>query len=101
MHIKISEASEFSIKNILSKLFALYGLWSLEKHISIFYLGGYTNNPLLVKLIQDAILKLCGELKNESVALIDVIAPPDFLMNSVLGQSDGLVCCRPFLHYNY
>jgi acyl-CoA oxidase len=34
---------------------------------------------------------LYSKLKPEAVALVDVLAPPDFALNSVLGKSDGKV----------
>lgn len=91
MLVTISEASDPSIKNVLTKLFALYGLFTLEKHVAFLYQGQYATGPQLANLIQDSVLKLCSELKNDAVALVDVIAPPDFILNSVLGASDGRV----------
>ena len=43
------------------------------------------------RLIKEAILQLCGALKTDSVALVDAIAPPDFILNSPIGNSDGQV----------
>ncbi|XP_023232107.1 peroxisomal acyl-coenzyme A oxidase 3-like [Centruroides sculpturatus] len=45
----------------------------------------------MASLIKDGILSLCSFLKNEAIALADVISPPDFILNSVLGNSDGQV----------
>ncbi|KFM57598.1 Peroxisomal acyl-coenzyme A oxidase 3, partial [Stegodyphus mimosarum] len=41
--------------------------------------------------MKQAMLKLCSELKDDAVSLVDVIAPPDFILNSALGKSDGQV----------
>ncbi|CAL8130578.1 unnamed protein product [Orchesella dallaii] len=83
------------IKNVLNKLFLLYGLWSLEKqHLGTLYEGGYFKGPKPSKLIRNAILGLCEDLKPEAVALVDSIAPTDFVLNSVLGASDGQVYKR-------
>ncbi|KAF5298166.1 hypothetical protein FQA39_LY02590 [Lamprigera yunnana] len=87
----VLEADDLEIKNILKKILTLYGVWTLEKYLTSFYEGGYANGPNLVTFVQTSILNLCKDLKNDAVALVDVIAPPDFLNNSVLGQSDGLV----------
>lgn len=87
----INESADISIKNVLSKLFSLYGLWSLQKHIGILYEGGYFHGSEPSRLLNEAILQLCGEIKDDAVSLIDAIGPPDFVLNSVLGQSDGLV----------
>ncbi|KAJ3643935.1 hypothetical protein Zmor_026615 [Zophobas morio] len=87
----ISDATDVSIKNVLLRLFSLYGLWSLEKFLPTLYEGGYVQGPQPSRLIHEAILKLCSDIKNDAVSLIDAIAPPDFILNSVLGASDGQV----------
>lgn len=87
----IKEATEPQIKSVLLKLFSLFGLWNLEKHLNILYQGGYTSGEKPAILVQEAILTLCKELKNDAIGLVDAIAPPDFMLNSVLGASDGEV----------
>lgn len=87
----MKEATAPEIKLILTQLVSLYGLWSLEKHLSTLYKGGYINGEKPAILIQETILKLCKNIKDDAVSLVDVIAPPDCVLNSVLGNSDGLV----------
>lgn len=87
----VREAPNPEIKNVLLKLFSLYGLWTLEKFLGVLYQGGYASGEKPAALVQEAILNLCKDLKNDAVALVDTIAPPDFLLNSVLGASDGEV----------
>lgn len=53
--------------------------------------GGYAVGLQPASLLREAILQLCIQLKPEAVALADVLAPPDFILNSVLGSSDGNV----------
>ncbi|XP_076251581.1 peroxisomal acyl-coenzyme A oxidase 3-like [Rhynchophorus ferrugineus] len=91
---KINEAPEKPIRDVLLKLFALFGLCSLEGHISTLYEGCFATTPQLATLREEAILMLCSNIKNDAIALIDVIAPPDFILNSVLGSSDGEVYKR-------
>lgn len=79
------------IKAVLLKLCSLYGACSLERHLATLYQGGYTVGPEPAQLIRDGILDLFSKLKPEAVALVDVLAPPDFVLNSVLGKSDGKV----------
>lgn len=55
------------------------------------YQKGFASGENPTVLVQDAIIDLCGKLKNEAVAMVDAISPPDFLLNSVLGCSDGRV----------
>lgn len=54
-------------------------------------IGGYAVGLQPASLLREAILQLCTQLKPEAVALADVLAPPDFILNSVLGSSDGNV----------
>lgn len=93
----INKAKEPQIIKSLSKLLSLYGLWTLEKHhLVTLYQGEFASGDKPATLIQDAILTLCRIIKDDAVALIDVIAPPDFVLDSVLGQSDGLVSIQFF-----
>jgi acyl-CoA oxidase len=79
------------IAAVLRKLVLLYGLWSLEKHMATLYQGGYAEGPTPSNIIREGILELCFALKGDAVALVDAIAPPDFILNSVIGNSDGEV----------
>ena len=53
--------------------------------------GGYMQGAAPARLVHEAILSLCRELKDDAVSLVDVIAPPDFILNSPIGKSDGQV----------
>lgn len=88
----ISEDVAIDLRPVLTKLCLLYGLWSLEKHLSILYEANYfkVGYPAVTSC-REMILQLCSELKNEAVALVDVFAPPDFILNSCLGFSDGRI----------
>jgi len=46
----------------------------------------------LADLVKEGILQMCSQLKPEAVAIADSLAPPDFVLNSVIGKSDGKVC---------
>ena len=96
MMMTIQEAPDEPIRNVLSRLLSLYGLFALHKQLSTFYQGGYITDEATAILIQDALMKLCAELKQDAVALVDVVAPPDFLLNSFLGASNGLVSNNRF-----
>lgn len=87
----LSEELPEDIKQVLTKLFLLYGYWSLEKHLASLYQGGYCHGPRAAELIRQVILELCTQIKSEAVALVDSISPPDFVVNSALGKSDGMV----------
>ena len=87
----IDTAPDVNIRNVLLKLFSLYGLYNIEKFLPSLFGGGYVQNYKATNLVHEAVLKLCKELKNDAVALIDALAPPDFVLNSILGESDGQV----------
>ncbi|XP_014300019.1 peroxisomal acyl-coenzyme A oxidase 3 [Microplitis demolitor] len=83
--------SNKSLKIVLNNMMLLYSLSCLEKHLASFYQGGYCTGPQMTDLIRESILNICSELKPEAVAIADALAPPDFVLNSVLGMSDGRV----------
>uniref|UniRef100_T1L1B6 Acyl-coenzyme A oxidase n=1 Tax=Tetranychus urticae TaxID=32264 RepID=T1L1B6_TETUR len=104
--------TEFSVPDeisiVLKQLGLLYGLWSLEKHLAVLYESGYftslplkptqstlsSSKPILTgpsTNIKEMILQLCNQLKDNAVALVDSYAPPDHILNSSLGASDGQI----------
>ncbi|XP_076452929.1 LOW QUALITY PROTEIN: peroxisomal acyl-coenzyme A oxidase 3-like [Babylonia areolata] len=86
---KEGEATPEPLQPVLRRMCALYGLWSLEKHLTTLYQGGYITGSDAPRMIREAILRLCAELKDDAVTLVDVLAPTDFILNSPIGASDG------------
>ncbi|XP_058889352.1 peroxisomal acyl-coenzyme A oxidase 3 isoform X2 [Acipenser ruthenus] len=78
-----------SLQPVLKRLSGLYGLWTLSTHMDVLYQGGYLSGKQPAEMIQNSILRLCSQLKDDAVALVDVIAPPDFILNSPIGKADG------------
>lgn len=62
--------------------------------------GGYSKDGNTSLLFKEAVIELSNRLKPEVVSLVDAIAPPDFILNSVLGYADGEVSYRTFLIRN-
>lgn len=79
-------------RKVLRKLCCLYGCWSLEKRVGDLYAGGYAEvSSNMIEHLRENILMISKDLVGEAVALVDVFASPDFVLNSVLGMEDGRV----------
>lgn len=76
-------------QEVLKMLLSFYGLNVIVKHLPILYEGGFAVGELPAKLYKEAILYLLPLIKREAITLVDAIAPPDFIINSPLGMSDG------------
>jgi acyl-CoA oxidase len=91
---RLRENTDATLKPILNKILHLASLHFLEKHAAIFYQGGYFVESTAFKplsLIRETLLDLCKEMKDDAVAMVDALAPPDFVLNSPLGDSNGNV----------
>uniref|UniRef100_A0A8C8T925 Acyl-coenzyme A oxidase n=1 Tax=Peromyscus maniculatus bairdii TaxID=230844 RepID=A0A8C8T925_PERMB len=78
-----------SLQAVLRRLGMLYSLWSLNRHMALLYRGGYISGEQAGRAMEDAIMSLCEQLKDDAVALVDVIAPSDFVLGSPIGRADG------------
>ncbi|KAJ8680097.1 hypothetical protein QAD02_015884 [Eretmocerus hayati] len=77
---------------VMNKLCSLYAACNIEKRLGDFYAGGFASPGCKMDdLIRRGIIQLCKELTNEAISLVDVLAPPDSVINSPLGMSDGNV----------
>jgi len=79
-------------RKVLTQLCSLFGAITLEKRLGDLYGGGYASpNSKIHNLLREGIIMLCKDLVDNAVALVDVLAPSDFVLNSPLGMSDGEV----------
>lgn len=78
-------------KTVLSRVLSMYGANLITKYFNHFYEGGFMSGADAADLYKQGILELLPILKDEAAALVDAIAPPDFILNSALGMSDGNV----------
>ena len=91
------EDTDPSLRPALDRILFLTALFFLDKHLAEFYQGGYLSTSTAVKpneLIREAILELCAQTKNDAVALVDSMAPPDYILQSPLGDANGDVYKR-------
>lgn len=88
---RVAENTDLSLKPALDRILYLAALHFLDQNLVVFYQGGYFTTENAATLIRETILELCKEMKNDAVALVDAIAPPDHVLNSVLGDSNGNV----------
>lgn len=84
------------LRPVLKQIQLIYGLWCLDKHLSTFYIGGFATGAPFGDLIRQQLLELCGKIKDMAVTVADAIAPPDWVLCSVLGKSDGKVTKKRF-----
>lgn len=77
------------MENCLLIAFRVYAAFVLEKHLIYFCEGGFTAGPEMVSAVRDALLRNCDLLKKYSVTIADALAPPDFILNSVIAKADG------------
>lgn len=79
-------------KNVLVKVLSLYGANLIVKnYIGVIYEGGFVQGINAGELLQSGILTILPQLKKEAISLVDVIAPPDFIVDSPLGKADGRI----------
>lgn len=88
---KINENKDPSLQKVLDNILYLSAFYLLDKHVGIFYQGSFFSSEKPVLMIRETLLELCRQMKDEAVAMVDAMAPPDFVLNSILGTSDGLV----------
>lgn len=79
--------------NVLRKLCLIYSLWALNKQLLNVVSGFHERMDVseTIKLVREKLVTSCKELKPDALALVDAIAPPDHVLNSILGYSDGKI----------
>ncbi|CRL08031.1 CLUMA_CG020967, isoform A [Clunio marinus] len=90
---KVQSLTPSPERDVLSKLLSLYGANVIvNNYIGTLYEGSFVEMGLNVcEILQSGILGILPILKLEAVTLVDAIAPPDFIINSPLGMSDGRI----------
>lgn len=75
----------------LHRSYLIYAFWSLDKHMTSFYEGGFASGSSFADSVRKSLLEHCGRFKDVSVSVADALAPPDFALDSVIGKADGLL----------
>ncbi|CAH2086048.1 unnamed protein product [Euphydryas editha] len=83
------ESKEKELQPVLIKFFCVYGLSTIDENLVELYQGGFSKGEEMARLVRDALMELCADVKVEVVSVVDALAPTDFVLNSVLGKSDG------------
>jgi acyl-CoA oxidase len=81
-------SSPSNIKDILQKFLILNGLYSISFDFSYFLESGYYTSKETY-FVKKKILYLINELKYDTLGCIEAISPPDIIIWSALGKSDG------------
>lgn len=87
--LNAEQVNNKEMEDCLLTVYRVYAQNSLEKHLICFYEGEFARGPEMVTTIRNELLKNCDQLKKYCVTIADALAPPDFILNSVLAKADG------------
>lgn len=96
---KFESEALVDLKPTLFNIFLIYGFWNLDKHLATFYIGGFADGSKFSEVVRASLIKECEAIKDSSVSIADALSPPDYVLNSVIGKSDGKV--RNLEHKNF
>ncbi|CAG9314345.1 unnamed protein product [Blepharisma stoltei] len=77
---------------VIRKLFILFSVGIIERNLASFQDSAM--NAHQAKVVRDSMVRLCEELAEVCIKVIDAIAPPDSIHGSVLGAADGQVYAK-------
>lgn len=86
---KVSILESSAEKSALTRLLSFFGTNLIIKYLELFYEGGFLCNKNSGLFYKSGIIEMIPKIKDDAIGLIDAIAPPDFIMNTPLGMSDG------------
>lgn len=78
-----------NLQPVLFNVYLIYGMWCIDRHLATFYAGGFAVGPRFADAVRGTLLQACDTFKDSAVSVADALAPPDWVLNSVLGKSDG------------
>lgn len=62
----------------------LWALWTIENNMGLMRDGDFISAECQ-KWVKDSIMELCGKLMKEVATIVDVVAPPDYVIGSPFG----------------
>lgn len=87
--LKADQVHNAEMEQCLMTAYHIYANSSLEKHLVYFYEGQFAQGAEMVSAVRGALLQSCEQLKRYCVTIADALAPPDFILNSVIAKADG------------
>jgi len=84
----LDDTKDPEIRDILSKLCSLFALHRIEQFLRYFLEGEYMTGKQS-QLVSLMVRKLCAEIREVAVPLVDSFNLPDFILRSPLGRRDG------------
>uniref|UniRef100_A0A8R1XUP7 Acyl-coenzyme A oxidase n=2 Tax=Onchocerca TaxID=6281 RepID=A0A8R1XUP7_ONCVO len=89
----LQTASE-NIREVLRRLATVYAYSSIDKHIATLYIGGYCKCEEWGDTVKKRLRESEAMILSDAVSVCDALAPPDFILHSILGSSDGQIYQR-------
>lgn len=86
-----------SLKPVLEKVCALYGLYNIQENAGNFLQYGYFT-PKQMDLVKSKVLALCHDVREDAIPLVDSFNLSDYVLNSPFGRFDGDVYTHYFKH---
>eukprot|EP01102_Stenamoeba_stenopodia_P014952 TRINITY_DN5044_c0_g1_i1.p1 TRINITY_DN5044_c0_g1~~TRINITY_DN5044_c0_g1_i1.p1 ORF type:complete len:734 (+),score=191.25 TRINITY_DN5044_c0_g1_i1:67-2268(+) len=84
----LQEVNDPTLRSALQQLCDLFAMTRIEQDIGNFRDNDFINSKQTQKLRKD-ILDLVRQVKDNAIAFVDAIAPPDGILYSPIGRSDG------------
>lgn len=91
---RIGTGADKSVKNVLTDLAVLFGLWAIEKDAALFLVSGFLQ-PDDITVITKLVDLYNGKIRDVAIALTDAFNLSDYYINSPIGNFDGDV----YKHY--
>jgi acyl-CoA oxidase len=82
------KCNEVPTKTVLDRLIKLWAISVIVEDLATFRENDYISSEQ-GKFLKSLVLDLSSQLKNEVIGIIDALAPPDAILGSPIGASDG------------